>query len=786
MIGFTLAGQVEKLAPPGSYPADWPRRPLYHQIRTRAALHEYPIVVNTYNTGTGKTFASLLRLIDLNGQRKNVLFVAPTNELMRQHANDINTFVQQHGLAYTVKNMRALDLTGLQEAYLADTDVLLRRGELLYRLLRNPREIDREIPFGNALVLVTNADIFYYALYFQYNSHDQRNIAGEFIKQFDYIVVDEFHYYSNKQLTSFLFAFALFDQFGYFDHTDRRVCLLSATPRANVLGYMTALFGTRFAVIAPANEPEDSANLDTVPVLAPLRVQVQAQPLADWANEHRQDIVKWIVQENLDGAVISSSLARINAAYNHLRGVLGDAEIGRITGPEPSEARGIATARKLILATPTVDIGYNFAKLDKPDRQNIDFVVCDARFRDELIQRIGRAGRVLGKRSVDVPSHATLLLSEEALQALHPLTEKTLERAQFASFLELANVLPAKHQLEGYVRTYAIQELFWPLYKLRQTMTEAGWQELDTLYNRLCEAFAPGREKRDKELECFARKYEDRRKWLEAANTSSETPPPRTEQHIADWLEWEFPESGRPDVHAVKPHVANVWQGKRADLIAFVESQLKLTEALFNFRDSFQGPLVAFHDPKHLFSSEEVNTYDLFHVLGNFDISPPLSAAQFQAQTGHEPPPQANYYCLLRQPREKRLVVEFVLHENVTQDVFNARKACVPIALRGLHIRLREHGGDVATGAVPYEMAQALADQWIVMLIVPHELEYVRRRFSATEIWPRALTVNFPDGTSDERYLAFAGTPAFEAHAELLPAFYRWRNKPTRERAIIV
>lgn len=785
MIDFTLAGQVEKLAPPGSYPAHWPRRPLYHQVRTRAALREYPIVVNTYNTGTGKTFASLLRLLDINGQRKNVLFVAPTNELISQHAEDITDFVQQHGLAYAVKTMRAPDLTGIQAEYLADTDVLLRRGELLYRLLRNPRELDREIPAGHALVLVTNPDIFYYALYFQYNQHDQRNIAGELIKNFDYIVVDEFHYYSNKQLASFLFAFALFDQFGYFDHADRRVCLLSATPRPNVLRYMTALFGTRFAVIAPANEPEGSADFDTVPVLAPLQVHAQAQSLPDWAGEHRQDIARWTARENLDGAVISSSLARINTAYDLLRGVLDADIIGRITGPEPPEARRAATARKLILATPTVDIGYNFTKLNKPDRQNIDFVVCDARFRDELIQRIGRAGRVLGKQRTDIPSRATLLLSEDAIHTLSPLDGKTLQRDRFADSFDTADMLPAKHQLEGYVRTYAIQELFWPLYKLRKTMTEAGWQELDALYDRLCEAFAPGRKKRNKELECFARKYTDRRKWLDATRKQNTTPPPHTEQHIADWLAWEFPETGRPEESEVLQYVTDFWQGRRAEVIDFVESQLKLTNSLFSFRDAFQGPVVAFHDPEHLFSSADLNVYDLFHVLSHFEISPPLSAKKFQTYIGQEPP-QADYYCLLRCHREKSLAVEFVLHETLTQDVFDVRKACVPIALRGLHIQLREYGGDVVTGAVPYEMARALADQWIVTLIVPHALNFACRQFYNTEIWPRALTVYFPDGTFDERYLAFVGTATFEVHAELLPTFYRWCNSPTREHAIII
>lgn len=77
--------------------------------------------------------------------------------------------------------------------------------------------------------------------------------------------------------------------------------------------------------------------------------------------------------------------------------------MGRITGPEPEAERMRATALNLILATPTVDIGYNFDKKDK-QRQNVDFLICDARYGDELLQRIGRAGRVLGKQETTIPA----------------------------------------------------------------------------------------------------------------------------------------------------------------------------------------------------------------------------------------------------------------------------------------------------------------------------------------------------------------------------------------------
>ena len=112
---------------------------------------------------------------------------------------------------------------------------------------------------------------------------------------------------------------------------------------------------------------------------------------------------------------------RINNVYARLRRTLDGYDMGRITGPEPEEERERATARRLILATPTVDIGYNFVKLGKT-RQHIDFVVCDARYGDELLQRIGTGWPGVGpSRRQTVPSHAVAVLPPEAAAALAAL-----------------------------------------------------------------------------------------------------------------------------------------------------------------------------------------------------------------------------------------------------------------------------------------------------------------------------------------------------------------------------
>ena len=60
----------------------------------------------------------------------------------------------------------------------------------------------------------------------------------------------------------------------------------------------------------------------------------------------------------------------------------------------------------MILATSTVDVGFNFEREIKTDRQNLDWLIFSARDRFSFWQRIGRVGRVLGKQITTIPSEA--------------------------------------------------------------------------------------------------------------------------------------------------------------------------------------------------------------------------------------------------------------------------------------------------------------------------------------------------------------------------------------------
>lgn len=762
MTTVGLLPHAEKLAP--SNPWGLKRTPLYHQLRTFEALREHDLVVNTYNTGTGKTVAGLLHLFDLNGTGKNVLFIAPTNALLAQHAEDIKGFAAENELDFKVLPVTAAEVRAIASS--------LRPGETLQRLIRNYLEFELGATRRRPIILVVNPDIFYYALYFRYGVHDRRNVFERFLTAFDYIVVDEFHYYNSKQLANFLFAFALFDQFGYFEVRERKVCLLSATPAPQVITYLDRLFGPRWTLVSPDNEPAESADYSTTPVLTPLELTIVEGEMQAWTTAHRAELAGWVVEDDLDGALISSSLWRINEAYDALRRVLPEERLGRITGPEPPEERADATGRDLILATPTVDIGYNFVKLDK-QRQNVDFVICDARFGDELIQRIGRAGRVLGKSEYDHPSWAVALLPPDAAGALMALDGQTLTRAQLAQTIAECDQLPPRHSLYAYIRSHAITECFWPIWRMGKAMPPDLQDELDALYERVREVFAPNSRRTPGGLRGFFARYQERERWLNDTRAGRMPFDKYTARQVADWLEWLDPQMSRPDPSDLLSHLPELLaeEPQRRALREFVEGQVMLTRALFAFRDAFQGPTAVVYDPQHLLSSETINTYNLFHLISYYKLTLLSGQAQFLRECA-QTDLRGDFYVRLWDGRDPKLSLELIYESEDERDVFEQRWCRRPVALRGLRLAARERGGDVVAGALDGRIVETLAGRLQPLLIIPpDDVGAMISRLRGTDLWARRLTVRFPDGTSKDDYRVLLGTAAFLAHAELQSHF---------------
>jgi CRISPR-associated endonuclease/helicase Cas3 len=376
---------------------------LQHQVDVFEAAKDHDIILDLAPTGTGKTKAGLAVL--LHQHNKSAVYIAPTNALIEQQTKAAEQFIRDAGLPHVVKAVSAKEIRNW-----SNDRVGSRPGEKLYNLLRNPATLFPEVGEGSPLLLVTNPDIFYYATFFSYNRLDKVNVATSFYTQFSTIIFDEFHLYDAKQLVGLLFYLAYLFVFGFFE-AGRRVVLLTATPEPDCEKALSVLESRGVRIKQVNGESGNHQIPSQTAVQLEIRPQVERKALL---SELADEIAKRLENSpNQNGAVILDSKVQINDLAKLLR-EQGITQFGRIHGSTPKEERTWAAQQRVILATSTVDVGFNFEREPAPLRQNLDWLIFSARDRAAFWQRLGRVGRVLGKPQTDIPSEAIAYLSEKA------------------------------------------------------------------------------------------------------------------------------------------------------------------------------------------------------------------------------------------------------------------------------------------------------------------------------------------------------------------------------------
>jgi len=763
-------------------------QPLAHQLTTYQLQKTYDLVLNTFPTGTGKTKAALLHLLDC--REANTLCIAPTNELIDQHCEDIREFVDQAGLTHIVcpvnaKFIRELDLD----------NNLYRQGERFYRFMRNPIEFAEQLGIPEdkrsqrcPIILVTNPDLFYYCLYTCYARLDKRNLFEAILTYFEYIIIDEFHYYNAKQLANFLFFLALYLEFGYFEATEnRKVCLLSATPDPQVYKYLERLAtqGLKWKAIEP--EWVESNHPLAVRTLAPVNLKfIGCDDLNEYAKSYAPQI-KAQLQNSLDGALITNSLIDVNRTVSHLRavGLKAETDFGRITGAIPRWERKQSAKRPLIIATPTVDIGYNFVKQAKP-RQNLDFVVFTAKYSDEFWQRLGRAGRVLGKPEQEFVSEAIALVSTEILKKIQDFTKglsKPLTRDDLRQILNDSKAFPQKRFLHEYVSSYSILESFRPLYELRKQMRSE--ERVKDVFERVRELFAPNSKKGyEKYVSVLYRfhalqvavveeKYTDRsireisRLIREFLGTASFWQKGTEENAISESTFSQF----QQQLKCNNSKYVEVFK-------AYVSEEYFSLVSLFSFRDSFQSLSCTAYDPNNVISDhEEIVYYDLLHLLKYYDLNWYKNLPEFQANCSQTNLSQsADLYCrvIRAKYKEENLNISFTLESDLDLEHFKRRYCDKPIAIRGFRLRA-SHG--VSSVGLPPQLVEAIQSQYITCLLVPEQEEgEIKRGTRDMNISYPSVEVTFSD-SKQKLYKAILGTNAYLVGARLQKYLYAIEKK---------
>ncbi|MBE9187802.1 type I-D CRISPR-associated helicase Cas3', partial [Microcoleus sp. LEGE 07076] len=374
---------------------------LQHQVDVCAASKDNDIIIDTAPTGTGKTQSGLNVL--LHNPDRNAIYIAPTNALIDQQTKTAEEFVRKANLPHLVKAASA------KQVNLWSEDLVGKRsGEKIYNVLREPATIFPECGGGRPILLVTNPDIFYYATFFAYNKLDRSNIASEFYSSFSTVIFDEFHLYDAKQLVSLFFYLALSKEFGYFQH-NRKIVLLTATPEPACDEALNVL-GKNGVKIYRTDSKNQIDRL--LPSQTQVNLEIRKQPEKDnLIAEIVEEVVRRLREfPDENGAVILDSKDTLGRISDRLRD-RGFADCcGRITGDTPKEKRLQAAQRQVILATSTVDVGFNFERDNPPPRQNLDWLIFSTRDRFSFWQRIGRVGRVLGKTQTDIASGAIAYL----------------------------------------------------------------------------------------------------------------------------------------------------------------------------------------------------------------------------------------------------------------------------------------------------------------------------------------------------------------------------------------
>lgn len=774
MITLTLEPQFEDVwlgenPSPTTFPPG--RLPLLHQWRTYQA--EQPLIVNTYNTGTGKTKAALLRLLKrardkgfqrLDSTEDNALLIAPTNELLAQHASDARQFCNENNLPYRVIPLTRADLGSYQEQGNYEAD-MQRRGLVLHQHLQNARRLDSDTS-KKATLFVVNPDIFYYALYFAYGKNDRIPLFQDILSLCNYIIIDELHYYNAKQLANFLFFMRLSQHFGY---AERQFCLLTATPDERVITYLKRLFKEGDIAWITPESGKSFEQTDQVQALTEIALEVyNEQELQDGlltlAGNKRIDIKGWL-NHGEEGAIISGALWRINQVYNILRNSITDQEMGRLTGAETRAGRAEAKLKSLILATPTVDIGYNFDRPDK-QRQNIDFLLLDARSSDEVVQRLGRAGRVLSKSIKDIPSRVLAVVNQQCYEAFQPFAGQRMSRVQFGEIAR--KTMPQRHILYSYIQSGAIAEAFLPIYRLEGMSAEVDKPDIVQLYNEVKDLFAPEATFTYKWMRYMIGEYAQRDRFYTGMDT--------------------FPADVTDCLHQCRKRLED--QQKRGkhwkdafDAFDWLQNDLReyFTEkARFSFRESFQSPLALVSDTNNLLSSSPTAVYDALHIAKNYRAHYFKTRQEWQRQTKGPLPERANealVFCdivALRQPEERLqigLKLDACSYQKLAweeQFVYRSQEF-TPTSLYGLEVVVLN-----SSRALDEQVRTMFKERFISAFLVREKSRTERQLWNLRrqgQILCYPLTVTFDDEYTGN-YDAVLGTMALLAWAEIL-YFYR-------------
>ena len=511
----------------------------------------------------------------------------------------------------------------------------------------------------------------------------------------------------------------------------------------------------------------EAADYPTLPALSPLRLTLVPDPMA-LASRVRTDSesIRKRLADGEEGVILSGSMARIADIQTALHNArLTDEHIGAITGAAGRTERERAKQKPLILATPTVDIGYNFERNGKV-RQSIDFLYGDARNAAELLQRIGRAGRVLGKNVTNRPSEATICIPGSLRDAVVKSGKTEWDRDEFAQVARENMTAPG--WAEAYLNSWALLEAYQPLREFERTLPQTDVPIIHEIFSDIKAVFAPDSDVTPERLVGKIRAFQDRKTLQQAAQRN------QWDDYSNRLLEkaaygfcyrryWENNEPAKATQLAAMPamqrrtNIRNMLKNgkKRQEVLKYAEAGYQRMRSLLTFRGGGVDLECGVYDPCRILpSGAEVTRYDLLHLLQNYDVEM-LSREHFQ-QAIQDQPPQCDCYAKIKQRAKPTHRIQMEISaEDLTLNDFKRRRCGYPIALCGFRL----------AGGIPDGVGNLLEGRYITGLISVVKPGALGNMLDWPELrtWP--LRVALKEG--DEMFSIVLGANAFMVHAEL-------------------
>ena len=420
-----------------------------------------------------------------------------------------------------------------------------------------------------------------------------------------------------------------------------------------------------------------------------------------------------------------------------------------------------------------MDIGYNFEKLGK-SRQNIDFVCFDALYGSEFTQRLGRAGRLLGKQDTNHSSIGHAFVQGKLHSRLQ--AGASYDRRKFATLVK--DSLGEDNKFYHYTQSYAILEAFYPLYAVLKRTAEERQDRVRKIFETIRQIFAPESDVTFDELikkiqwhityetviDAFKENnYSDyvRHQWERAAWSYC--------RHQS-WMEGTLETFEKLPKEQEKVVLATLLKNHRSKIVEYAEQKYYPIHSLFNFRGSDVGIRCGIYDPNHLFqNTAEYTEYDLFHVLSHCHFEQ-IDKQTYHARTG-DWGNHCKFFVRAYGLKTPPTPVQFSYNAGRDdQDIFERQHCWGPTALKGLRL-------GTSNGFVPLEIQEALTGRYITCLLSKMENRYALNSFLQTKRQvAHSLNVTFSDG--QQEYQLILGSQAFLIHAELQG---KWKEKEQSE-----